>query len=360
MPAPLARPARGDRRRLRASTTRSDIGASWEPDVFGRLRLGVRARRPASRPVLADLAAARLAAQGELAVNYFGLRQPTRKSALLERTLGLRAQLRITRNRYDRRHRRPHRRAAGRDAAGQRAQPTCWGWSAARPVRARHRGAGRQGAGQLQPAAAGELDGPRARRAARRAVDAAAAPPDIAAAERAWRRPMRRSASPARLLPELRLTGSIGTGASRIGDLFKASSLVWSLGLSAGADDLRRRRHQRPVDGAAPLGAGSARYRQTVLTAFQDVEDQLVACACCSPAGPAPGGSRAADLVEQQVLNRYQAGRWLHRSGHRAGRRLQCAPRAGAGADRPAAGGGGADPGAGRRLARAWPRFLRD
>jgi outer membrane protein TolC len=46
-----------------------------------------------------------------------------------------------------------------------------------------------------------------------------------------------------------------------------------------------------------------------VLTAFQDVEDQLVALRILhDQQGLRLEASRAADLVEQQVLNRYQAG----------------------------------------------------
>jgi outer membrane protein TolC len=46
-----------------------------------------------------------------------------------------------------------------------------------------------------------------------------------------------------------------------------------------------------------------------VLTAFQDVEDQLVATRILGETlALRQEASRAADLVEQQVLNRYQAG----------------------------------------------------
>jgi outer membrane protein TolC len=59
----------------------------------------------------------------------------------------------------------------------------------------------------------------------------------------------------------------------------------------------------------AALDQAAARYRQTALTAFQDVEDQLVALRVLeAQQGLRQESSRAADLVEQQVLNRYQAG----------------------------------------------------
>ena len=55
--------------------------------------------------------------------------------------------------------------------------------------------------------------------------------------------------------------------------------------------------------------AASARYRQTVLSAFQQVEDQLVASrVLAQQLTLREQASTAADLVEQQVLNRYQAG----------------------------------------------------
>ncbi|HSI52641.1 MAG TPA: TolC family protein, partial [Ramlibacter sp.] len=51
------------------------------------------------------------------------------------------------------------------------------------------------------------------------------------------------------------------------------------------------------------------RYRQTVLSAFQDVEDQLVASRILEQQmALRQQASQASNLVEQQVLNRYQAG----------------------------------------------------
>jgi outer membrane protein TolC len=59
----------------------------------------------------------------------------------------------------------------------------------------------------------------------------------------------------------------------------------------------------------AALDQSAARYRQTVLTAFQDVEDQLVALrVLLQQQSLRLEARRAADRVEQQVLNRYQAG----------------------------------------------------
>jgi outer membrane protein TolC len=110
--------------------------------------------------------------------------------------------------------------------------------------------------------------------------------------------------------PDIGLTASYGYGASRVGDLFSASAAAWSLGLSLA---------QRVLDaGAVNAQVASARaaheriaaqYRQTVLTAFQDVEDQLAASrVLAQQLDLRRAASSAADQVEQQVLNRYRAG----------------------------------------------------
>jgi NodT family efflux transporter outer membrane factor (OMF) lipoprotein len=135
--------------------------------------------------------------------------------------------------------------------------------------------------------------------------------PDIASAERRVAQANARiGIERAGFFPSFSLTGSIGSSAASMGELFSASSLVWALGSSvaqmifdAGATSAR-------VDQArAALDESAARYRQTVLTAFQDVEDQLVALRVLQEQqGLRQQANRAADLVEQQVLNRYEAG----------------------------------------------------
>src|SRR4051812_4613221 len=62
------------------------IGGDWEPDVWGRLRRGVEGARAGAQASLADLQAAKLSAQGELASDYFNLRQLDVQRALLEQT----------------------------------------------------------------------------------------------------------------------------------------------------------------------------------------------------------------------------------------------------------------------------------
>ncbi|MEG1116010.1 MAG: TolC family protein, partial [Janthinobacterium sp.] len=78
------------------------IGASWEPDVWGKLRAGVTGADASAAASAADLAAARLSAQGELATNYFSLRQSDAQIALLNATIdGYKRVLEITSNRFN-------------------------------------------------------------------------------------------------------------------------------------------------------------------------------------------------------------------------------------------------------------------
>jgi NodT family efflux transporter outer membrane factor (OMF) lipoprotein len=135
--------------------------------------------------------------------------------------------------------------------------------------------------------------------------------PDIAAAERRVavaneQIGIARSA----YYPSLNLTGSYGSGASKVGDLFNASSSLWSLGVSAAQTLFNAGATTASVDAAkAGHEAAVARYRQTVLSAFGAVEDQLSATrALAEQLALRQQASSAADQVEQQMLNRYNAG----------------------------------------------------
>jgi NodT family efflux transporter outer membrane factor (OMF) lipoprotein len=135
--------------------------------------------------------------------------------------------------------------------------------------------------------------------------------PDIAAAERrAAQANEQIGIAQAALFPSLRLSGSAGLGAASIGDLFSASALAWSLGASLAQAIFDAGARRARVEGArAGLEEAAARYRQTVLSAFQEVEDQLVASRILQQQLVLrEQAAQAANLVEEQVLNRYQAG----------------------------------------------------
>ena len=287
------------------------IGASWEPDVWGRLGRAVESSTASAQASAADLASARLSAQGELVVNYLTLRQLDAQKALLESTLaGYRRTLEITQNRY----------TAGIAAKTDVLQAQ----TQLANAQADDAGLLRQRA-QLEHAMAvlvGEAPGNFSLPPAAWSPSVPDVPvglpstllqrrPDIASAERGVavaneQIGIARSA----YYPSLPLGASYGFGASRVADLFSASSSVWSLGLSAAQTLFNAGATTARVEGREAAHAQAvARYRQTVLTAFQDVEDQLAATRVLrAQQDLRRQASEAADQVEQLLLNRYRSG----------------------------------------------------
>jgi outer membrane protein TolC len=95
-----------------------------------------------------------------------------------------------------------------------------------------------------------------------------------------------------------------------VADLFSAPAALWSLGLSAAQVLFKGGALDARLDGAtAAYDQTVARYRQVVLSAFQNVEDQLSAARVLQiQQALRAQASSAADQVEQQVLNRYRSG----------------------------------------------------
>ena len=295
----------------RQSTYRLNLGTSWEPDVWGRLRGAVSGAQASAQASEADLAAARLSAQGELAANYFVLRQLDAQHTLLASTIeGYERVAQITRNRFN----------AGIAAKSDVLQAD----TQLANARIDDLSLTRQRA-QYEHAIAiliGKAPADFALAPAPWQVDVPEIPltlpstllerrPDIAAAER------RVAAANAGIgvarsayYPSLGLSGSYGTGASRVADLFSLSNAVWSFGLSAAQTLFNAGATRAGVQGAeAQHQAAVARYRQSVLDAFGDVENQLSATRVLAQQQTlSQQASAAADQVEQQMLNRYKAG----------------------------------------------------
>jgi len=82
----------------------------------------------------------------------------------------------------------------------------------------------------------------------------------------------------ANMLPQLTLTGSYGGEATKFSDVFKSSSVVWSLigGVTQPIFKGGQLVHQRRAAVAAAQEA-AANYRSTVITAFQNVSNTLYA-----------------------------------------------------------------------------------
>ncbi len=287
------------------------IGGSWEPDVWGRLGRAVDGAKAGEQASAADLASARLSAQGELATNYFSLRQTDAQKVLLKDTIdGYARALEITQNRY----------SAGIAAKTDVLQAQ----TQLANAQADDAGLVRQRA-QLEHAIAvlvGEAPGnfsitPVAWNPSVPDVPVGIPSgllqrrPDIAAAERRVASANEQiGIAKSAYYPSLSLSASAGQSASRVADLFKASSSVWSIGVSAAQVLFNAGATGARVDGArAAHEQAVARYRQAVLAAFQDVEDQLSATRVLRTQQELRRqASQAADQVEQQVLNRYRSG----------------------------------------------------
>ena len=290
---------------------RLSIGGSWEPDIWGRLRAGVVGANAGLDASAADLAAARLSAQGELAINYFSLRQTDAQQVLLDATIaGYQRVLQITQNRFDAGI------ATHADVLQAQTQLANTQADAVGLVRQR---------AQFEHAIAILLGKAPFDFSLVRAAWTVSVPdippglpstllqrrPDIAASERRVavaneQIGIARSA----YFPSLNLTGSYGSGASAVAALFDASSSVWAIGISAAQNLFNAGATGARVDGARAAHAVTvANYRQTVLTAFADVENQLAATrALMQQQELRRIASSSADQVEQQMLNRYRAG----------------------------------------------------
>jgi NodT family efflux transporter outer membrane factor (OMF) lipoprotein len=287
------------------------LDGDWAPDFWGRVGRAVESARASEQASAADLASARLSAQGAMAIDYFALREADFETDLLARTIeGYERALQITQNRY----------AAGVVAKTdvlQAETQLATTRSSLATVRA-NRERFEHAIAVLTGKAPGDFSiavkpwnalvpalpiGVPSELLQRR--------PDIAAAERQVAAANAQiGIERAAYFPSLTLAASLGNTSSRIGDLFKVSNALWSVGASvaqtifdAGATAARVSAAEAGRDSAV------AGYRQTVLSAFQGVEDQLTnARAQAEQAELLKQASDAADQTEQQILNRYRAG----------------------------------------------------
>jgi len=293
------------------NSLQAGVSASWAPDLWGALRRTVESAQAGAQASEADLAAARLSAQGLLASDYFGLRDADNELVLVRSSVEAYARaLQITTNRYN-------AGIAPRTDVLQ-AQTTLANARADLASLTAQRA-------QLEHAIAVLVGQPPAEFSLAPATWSMTVPavplgvpsellqrrPDIASSERAVAQAnaqigIQRTA----YFPSLTLSASAGSSASRVADLFGASTNLWSLGLSVAQTIFDAGATRARVEQAeAGRDAAVAKYRQTVLAAFQAVEDQLSAArSLAEQAELRRAASEAADLTEQQLLNRYTAG----------------------------------------------------
>jgi len=286
-------------------------GASWAPDLWGKIRRTIEGAKASAQASAADIANAQLSAQSELAIDYVQLRAFDELKRLTDITIeGYSRSLTITTNQYNAGI------AAKSDLLNAQTQLANTQAQSADYVRQR----------QLMEHAIAVLTGEPPANLALAPTDwtlkvpdvPVMVPsvllqrrPDVAAAERqAADASAQIGVQVAAYYPTLNLTGQYGFSASSLGSLFSASSNLWSFGGSA-AETLFDfgARHARVGQARAAYDQAVAQYRQTVLTAFQQVEDQLATQRILAQETPfRTQASEAADAAERISLNQYRAG----------------------------------------------------
>jgi NodT family efflux transporter outer membrane factor (OMF) lipoprotein len=295
-----------------AKTYQASLGASWAPDVWGRIRRTVEGARASAQASAADLANARLSAQSELAADYFQLRLADGEKALLTATLdGYAKSLQITQNKYN----------AGVAAKSDvlQAQTTLDNAKASLIDLDVQRTANEHAIAVLIGSAPADLTiAPVAGWTPQIPTTPIVVPsvllqrrPDIASAERlAANANAQIGVQTAGYYPDINLTASYGFASTALAGLFKSSNSLWSLGASATQLVFDAGATRARVAGAkAGYDQAVAQYRQTVLTAFQQVEDGLSADRVYqNELAPRTAASREADQAEQILMNQYRAG----------------------------------------------------
>jgi NodT family efflux transporter outer membrane factor (OMF) lipoprotein len=283
----------------------------WTPDVWGRIRRQVESQTAAAQVSAADLANARLSAQMTLAVDYFDMRAEDSLTDLLRQTVAAdAAAYRIVHNQY----------LAGITALSSDVTARAQLESA----RAELIGVGVQRAifehaiAVLTGRPPAELTLSPAPMTNRIPVVPPGLPstllqrrPDIAAAERQMQEENALiGVQVAAFYPDISLSVLGGFIGSPLSQLFTTANRVWSLGASAGETVFAGGARSAAVAAArATYDESVANYRQVVLTAFQQVEDQLISLRILAEQARAEDTAvRATKRAVDVLFNQYMAG----------------------------------------------------
>jgi NodT family efflux transporter outer membrane factor (OMF) lipoprotein len=255
------------------------LNASWEPDLWGRIQRSVESSQNSAIASAADLENTRLSMQAQLAQNYFQLRALDSQQQLLNRTLSdYERSLQLTQNQYN---------------AGIVAKATViQAQTQLKSTQTQALDIGVQRA-QLEHAIAllvGKAPSQFDIAPAPLTADVPSVPfslpstllerrPDIAGAER------RLAAANAEIgvakaayFPALSLSASGGYQNSTLANLLTLPNRFWSIGPSLAQTLFDGGARRAQTDQAiAAYDQNVAIYRQTVLTGFQEVEDNLAA-----------------------------------------------------------------------------------
>jgi NodT family efflux transporter outer membrane factor (OMF) lipoprotein len=263
---------------LQTTSYTAEATGSWAPDFWGKVRRTVESDVATAQANAADLASARLSTEATLATDYIELRSSDDQMRLLENAVeAYRRTVSITKNKY----------AVGVSARSD----IITAQTELDSTRAQLIGVGVQRA-QYEHAIAILLGkAPADFAIARRADMGIAIPsippvvpakllerrPDIAAAERAAASANAKiGIQTAAYFPAVTLSGAAGYEGSPLSQLISRPFEFWTLGASA-ADTLLDwgQRHDLVLSAKATYLATAENYKLTVLTAFQQVEDNL-------------------------------------------------------------------------------------
>jgi NodT family efflux transporter outer membrane factor (OMF) lipoprotein len=285
---------------------------TWEVDLWGRVRRSVESNEAAAQASAGDLQTALLSAQAELAADYFLMRALDAERRLLEAAVvAYQKSLQLTQNRY----------AAGiASKVDVSLAQTLVKTTQAQAIDTKVQRA------QLEHAIAvligkppSELSIPPTPLVGEPPLVPVSLPsallerrPDVAAAER------RVAAANAQIgvavaayYPSLTLSAAGGYETTNLSEWLTAPSRFWALGPAAIAEtvfDGGLRRAQTQQARAAHDGT-VASYRQTVLTAFQEVEDNLAALRILQEEALAQEEAvKAAEESVRLTTNQYKAG----------------------------------------------------
>ncbi len=264
----------------RIITNRSaSVSADWEADLWGRVRRGIESSEAGAQASAADIVSARLSAQSDLATSYFLIRVLDVQKKLLDDTVGAYDRtLELTRNRYK----------AGvvgkvdvvqaeTQLRSTQAQALDIGVQRAQLEHAIALLMGKAPAAFTLPPAPLRITVPEIplgvpSELLERRSDIAAAERRVAAAN------AQIGVAQSAFFPALTLSGTLGSRASDPSLWFTTASRFWSIGpaIAQTIFDAGLRRSQTD-QAIAAYDATVAEYRQTVLTGFREVEDNLAA-----------------------------------------------------------------------------------
>jgi NodT family efflux transporter outer membrane factor (OMF) lipoprotein len=284
---------------------------SWEPDLWGNIRRQVESQRGIAQATAADLANVDLSLRSELATDYFELRGLDTQQRLLDTTVQQYEQyLDLTKTRFVGGVATDSDVALAQTQLDQtRAQAIDVGVARAQYEHAIATLSGVPASSFSLPPAPLDLALPQvpvglpSQLLERR--------PDVAAAER------RANAANAQIgvaiaayYPTVNITGTGGFESKNAGTLIQGPSSIWSLGGSA-VELLfdAGRRHAITEQARDAYEQNVANYRQTVLQAFQEVEDNLSGLRILNSESVAQ--QRAVDSARRSLsisTNRYKGG----------------------------------------------------